>query len=59
MLELHSKATECDQHDTDRQVREEFTLNIEDNKIWDELLAKLTDKSTPDDALKIARKVEA
>ena len=44
MSELHSKATEYDYHDTDRQVREEFILNIEDNKIQDELLAKLMDK---------------
>ena len=53
MSELHSKATECDYHDAERQVRQHFTLKIEDNKIQDELLAKMIHKSTPDDILKV------
>ena len=40
------------------EVREQFAAIIEDNNIKDEVLAKLTDKSTPGDTLKITRKVE-
>ena len=32
---------------------------IDDTKMQDELLAKLSDTSTPDDALKITHKIEA
>ena len=59
MSELHNKVTEHDYCDADRQIREEFTVIIDDNKIQDELLAKLIEKSTPDDPPKIPRKVEA
>ena len=59
MSELRSKAAECAYVDIDRQVREQFTVNIDDNKMQNELLSKLTDKSTPDQALKIVCKIEA
>ena len=45
--------------DAGRQIHEQFTVMIDDTKMQDELLAKLSDTSTPDDALKITCKIEA
>ena len=59
MSSLRSKARECGYTDAGRQIREQFTVMIDDTKMQDELLAKLSDTSTPDDALKITRKIEA
>ena len=58
MSSLQSKAHECGYTDAGRQIREEFTVMIDDTKMQDELLAKLSDTSTPDDALKITHKIE-
>ena len=59
MSSLQSKARECGYTDAGRQIREQFTVMIDDTKMQDELLAKLSDTSTPDDALKITCKIEA
>ena len=52
------KAHECGYTDAGRQICEQFTVMIDDTKMQDELLAKLSDTSTPDDALKITHKIE-
>ena len=59
MSMLHSKAQECGYTDAPRQIHEQFTVMIDDMKMQDELLAKLSDTSTPEDALKITHKTEA
>ena len=59
MSSLRSKAHECGYTDAGRQIREQFTVMIDDTKMQEELLAKLSDTSTPDDALKITCKIEA
>ena len=59
MSSLQLKAHECGYTDADRQIHEQFTVMIDDTKMQDELLAKLSDTSTPDDALKITHKIEA
>ena len=53
------KAHECGYTDAGRQICEECTVMIDDTKMQDELLAKLSDTSTPDNALKITHKIEA
>ena len=59
MSSLRLKAHECGYTDAGRQTCEQFTVMIDDTKMQDELLAKLSDTSTPDDALKITHKIEA
>ena len=59
MSSLRSKACECGYTDAGRQICEQFTVMIDDTKMQDELLTKLSDTSTPDDALKITHKIEA
>ena len=59
MSSLQLKAHKCGYADAGRQIHEEFTVMIDDTKMQDELLAKLSNTSTPDDALKITHKIEA
>ena len=54
MSALHSKAQKCGYTDAPRQIHQQFTVMIDDMKMQDGLLAKLSDTSTPEDALKIA-----
>ena len=56
---LHSKAQECGYTDAHRHKCEQFTVMIDDTKMQDELLAKLSDTSTPEEALKNTCKIEA
>ena len=58
MSVLCSKAEECGYKDAPRQICEQFTVMINDVKMQDELLVKLTETSTPEDALKITHKIE-
>ena len=57
MSVLHSKAQECGYTDAPRQIHEQFTVMIDVTKMQDELLVKLSDTSTPEDALKITYKI--
>ena len=59
MSALYSKAQECSYMDSSRQICEQFTVMIDDTKLQDELLAKLSDTITPEDALKMTCKIEA
>ena len=59
MSALHSKAEECGYADAPRQICEQFTVMIDDMKMQDELLVKLSDTSTPEDTLEITCKIEA
>ena len=59
MSSLQLKTRECGYTDAGRQICEQFTVMIDDTKMQDELLAKLSDTSTADDALKITHKIEA
>ena len=54
-----SKAKECGYTDAPRQICEQFTVMIDNTKMQDMLLVKLSDTSTPEDALKITHKTEA
>ena len=58
MSSLQLKVHECGYTNAGRQICEQFTVMIDDMKMQDELLAKISDSSTPDDALKITHKIE-